>query len=131
MLKSKSMLQFLEPKPGEPICSGPELTLAQGQRIDLAHFHTVVTVTLSRPRAMIFTESTDTSLACAVTINGREYDRQQFVITRDDIGQNSVLCRLPCVTVTGMDEASQYGRCSLNQRSWNSARPGTCPWGED
>jgi hypothetical protein len=130
MLKSKSMLQFLEPKPGEPICSGPELTLAQGQRIDLAHFHTVVTVILSRPRALIFTESTDTSLACAVTINGREYDRQQFVITRDDIGKTLFCAGFPCVTVTGMDE--QANTVMLTQSEIvELCEPGTCPWGED
>jgi hypothetical protein len=130
MLKLKSMLQFLEPKPGEPLCSGPELTLTQGQRIDMAHFHTVVTVVLSRPRAMIFTESTETALACTVTINGREYDKQQFVITRDDIGKTLFCAGFPCVTVTGMDEQAATVMLTHSEIV-DLCQPGTCPWGED
>jgi len=100
------MLQFHAPEPAEPICSGPELTLAHGQRIDLAHFHTVVTVTVNRPRPAIFGESADMALACSVAIYGREYDRQQFAITRDDIGSTLFCAGFPCVTVTGMDDGT-------------------------
>jgi hypothetical protein len=130
MLSSKRMLQFQEPKPGEPLCSGPELTLAQGQRIDLAHFHTVVTVVLGHPRALLFGASPDVALACSVTINGREYDRQQFVINRDHLGKTLFCAGFPCVTVTGMDE--QTGTVMLTHSEIvELCQPGTCPWGED
>ena len=130
MLSNKRMLQFQEPKIGEPLCSGQEFSLAQGQRMDLAHFHTVVTVILSHPRALIFGQSADTALACTVTINGREYDRQQFVITRDDIGKTLFCAGFPCVTVTGMDE--ENGRVMLTHSEIVvPCEPGTCPWGDE
>jgi len=130
MLSSKRMLQFQPPKPGEPLCSGPELMLGQSQRIDLAHFHTVVTVTLSHPRALLFGESKDMALACVATINGREYDRQQFVITRDDLGNTLFCAGFPCVTITGLDEES--GTVMLTHSEIvELCEPGTCPWGDN
>jgi hypothetical protein len=130
MLKHKSILQFQEPKHGEPLCSGPELTLNLGQRIDLAHFHTVVTVTFGQPRGLLSLGSTGVQLACIATINGREYDRQNFAVSRDEIGKTLFCAGFPCVTVTGMDE--ENGTVMLTQSEIvELCEPGTCPWGED
>jgi len=128
MLSSKRMLQFQEPKNGEPLCSGPECTLRQGQRTDMAHFHTVVTVVLSRPRSFL-SETQEIALGCTATINGKEYDRQQFVVTRDDIGKTLFCAGFPCVTVTGMDEAEGSVMLTYSEIV-EPCEPGTCPWGD-
>jgi hypothetical protein len=127
---NKHMLQFDPPKTGEPLCSGRECTLVQDQRIDMAHFHTVVTVVLSHPRAILFGASSDVCLNCSVTINGKEYDRQQFVITRDDIGSTLFCAGFPCITVTGMDEENGTVMVTYSEIV-EPCEPGTCPWGAD
>jgi len=129
MISNKRILQFQAPKPGEPLCSGPELTMAVGQRLDLAHFHTIVTIMLGHPRGLIFGETRQISLACTVTINGREYDRQQFVISRDDIGKTLFCAGFPCITVTGVDQASG-SIIATHSEIVVPCEPGTCPWGD-
>jgi hypothetical protein len=130
MLSNKRMLQFQAPKSGEPLCSGRECTLQQGERIDMAHFHTVVTVTLGHPRALIFGASGEIAIGCSVTINGKEYDRQQFVITRDDIGSTLFCAGFPCITVTGLDEENSTLMVTFSEIV-EPCEPGTCPWGGD
>jgi hypothetical protein len=130
MISNKRILQFQAPKLGEPLCSGPELTMSLNQRLDLAHFHTVVTILYGRQRGKLFGESKDTSINCAVTINGKEYDRQQFVITRDDIGKTLFCAGFPCITVTGVDE--ENGSIIVTHSEIVvPCEPGTCPWGND
>ena len=130
MLSNKRLLQFKEPKQGEPLCSGPELTIAQGGRIDLAHFHAIVTIVLSHPRGLFMGESKDLALACTATINGKEYDRQQFVIKRDDIGKTLFCAGFPCATVTGIDEDNGSVMLTYSEIV-EPCQPGTCPWGDE
>jgi hypothetical protein len=90
----------------------------------------VVTVTVGRPRALPFVESREISLGCAATINGKEYDRQQFVITKDDIGKTLFCAGFPCLTVTGLDQGNSSVMVAHSEIV-ELCEPGTCPWGND
>jgi hypothetical protein len=127
---NKRLLQFRAPKASEPLCSGSELKLEQEQRIDLAHFHTVVTIIATHPRALLFGASADIALACTATINGREYEKQQLIVTRQDIGKTLFCAGFPCVTLISLDEKSGTVRMTLSEIV-EPCEPGTCPWGDD
>jgi len=96
----------------------------------MAHFHTVVTAVLGRARGTFFGESKEMALACAATINGKEYDRQQFVITQDDIGKTLFCAGFPCLTVTGIDETNKSVIVTYSEIV-ELCEPGTCPWGDN
>lgn len=126
----KKILQLQPPKPDEPICSGFELTMARNERLDLAHFHTVVTIKNVRPRGgwlAAIAPSEGTSLDCTVTINGRQYENQQFDVKRDDIGKTLFCAGFPCITITGVDETTGQVTVTMSEIVVQ-CDPDNCPW---
>jgi len=126
----KHLLQFHAPKAGEPLCSGPEVTLTLGQRIDLAHFHTIVTVQLERPRVWMFAASLRPALNCTVTISGKVYESRTFPIVADDLGKTLFCAGFPCLSLTGL-EASDNAVMVVLSEIVDPCEPNTCPWGND
>lgn len=126
----KKILQLQPPKADEPMCSGFELTMARNERLDLAHFHTVVTIKNTRARQWLMPlASSDTlSLDCSVTINGRQYENQQFEVRRDDIGKTLFCAGFPCITITGVDSESGKVTVTMSEIVVQCA-PDSCPWG--
>jgi hypothetical protein len=65
-----------------------------------------------------------------VTINGKEYERQQFVIVRNDIGKTLFCAGFPCLTVTDLDEENGTAMVAFSEIVV-PCESGTCPWGDD
>jgi hypothetical protein len=63
-----------------------------------------------------------------VTIYGREYDREQFAITRDDIGNTLFCAGFPCLTVTGMDDGTVL---VTHSEIVELCEPGSCAWSQE
>lgn len=105
----KKILQLCEPDPGEPLCSGAELTLAKGETLAMAHFHTVVRIKNSRARSWLQSLSTTSGLTldCSVSINGKQYEQQLFSVTPGKIGLTLFCAGFPCITITGVDEENE------------------------
>ncbi|MBK8219601.1 MAG: hypothetical protein IPK73_01135 [Candidatus Obscuribacter sp.] len=125
-MQFRKILQLQEPEPGEPLCSGIELTAFLGQRLDMAHYHTVVTVRNNRARAWFSTSNQDNTLDCAVTINGREYETQQFNIKTEDIGKTLFCAGFPCLTITGLDTETGAVTVTLSEIV-EPCGPESCP----
>ena len=128
MISNKKILQFQEPQRGEPICSGMEMSSGQGQKLDLAHFHTVVSVTTSKPKSWFGGRCKGVALDCKVSINGRQYENQTFEVHFHDIGKTLFCAGFPCLTVTGFDEENEaviftlseiVDRCDPNCPPWS------------
>ena len=92
--------------------------------------HTVVTLILTHPKVMFFGPSKDIALNVTATINGHEYDRQQFVFSREDIGKTLFCAGFPCVTLIGLDQTSGAVTMTLSEIV-EPCEPGNCPWGND
>ncbi|MBX3151843.1 hypothetical protein KF728_16925 [Candidatus Obscuribacterales bacterium] len=121
----RKILQLQLPKPGEPLCSGMEFTTERGQHLYLSHYHTVVTVKNVRPRGWF--GSATLALDCTVTINGRQYETQQFDIGPDDLGKTLFCAGFPCLTITGLDP--DRGEITITQSEIvESCDPDSCPW---
>lgn len=121
----RKILQLQLPKPGEPLCSGMEFTTARGQHLYLSHYHTVVTVKNVRPRSWF--ETKDLALDCTVTINGRQYESQQFSVGPDDLGKTLFCAGFPCLTITGM--APDLGDITVTlSEIVEACDPESCPW---
>lgn len=102
----KKILQLQEPDSGEPICSGSELTIGKANSLAMAHFHTVVTIKNARPRnwlGALGPTAPALALDCAVAINGKQYEQQQFTVSPDEIGKTLFCAGFPCITITGVD----------------------------
>ncbi|MBX9573313.1 MAG: hypothetical protein K2X77_30720 [Candidatus Obscuribacterales bacterium] len=125
---SKKILQFAEPKRGEPICSGMELSTSQGQQLNLAHFHTVVSVKTSKPRNWFGGNCKGVALDCKVMINGRQYENQTFEVHGSDIGKTLFCAGFPCLTVTGFDEENEGVIITLSEIV-DQCDPNCPPWG--
>ena len=72
----------------------------------MAHFHTVVTIKNARPRNWLGSMShpgLNMALDCAVSINGKQYEQQQFTVSPDEIGKTLFCAGFPCITITGVD----------------------------
>jgi hypothetical protein len=134
---SKRLLQLKSPKASEPVCSGDQVRMSVDSRIDLAHFHTVVTIFSDRVKSKAFFFSSgsssgqeDVALTVSATINGREYDKQTFVISRDEIGKTLFCAGFPCVTIISYDKAEGVITMTLSEIV-EPCEPGSCPWGDD
>lgn len=124
---SKKILQFQEPQRGEPICSGMELSTSIGQALDLAHFHTVVSVKTAKPKTWFGSNCKGVALDCTVNINGRQYEHQVFEVHGNDIGKTLFCAGFPCLTVTGFDEDNQGLIVTLSEIV-QQCDPNTPPW---
>jgi len=123
----RKILQLQLPKPGEPLCSGPEFVTTRGHAMYLSHYHTVVTVKNVRPRSWF--GSACLALECSVTINGHNYETQQFTIGEDDLGKTLFCAGFPCLTVTGL--APDLGDITVTiSEIVEMCDPEFCPWGE-
>ena len=134
---NKRLLQLKSPKASEPVCSGVQVRMSLDSRIDLAHFHTVVTIVSDRlkTKGFFFASSSssgleDVAITCSATINGREYDKQQFVVTREDIGKTLFCAGFPCVTIISYDKPEGVITMTLSEIV-EPCEPGNCPWGDD
>ncbi len=99
---SRKILQLQLPDAGEPLCSGTEFIMARGQNLYLSHFRTIVTVRNVRPR--LWFGNAALALECTVTINGTEYETQQFLLGHDELGKTLFCAGFPCLTITGLGE---------------------------
>ncbi len=122
----RKILQLLLPEPGEPFCSGQEFVATRGQHLYLSHFRTVVTVKNVKPRGL-FASPSSVALECTVTINGRDYESQQFCLCQDDIGKTLFCAGFPCLSITGLQE--DIGEVTMTiSEIVEPCDPDSCPW---
>lgn len=122
----RKILQLHWPKPGEPLCSGAEFVTSRGEHLYLSHFHTVVTVKNVRPRSW-FGSNAALALECTVTINGHNYETQQFALTDDDLGKTLFCAGFPCLTITGLSPDRGEVTVTISEIV-EPCDPESCPW---
>lgn len=124
---SKKILQLLPPGRGEPLCSGVEVTAQNGERLDLSHFRTVVTVKNGRAKGWFGAPSGGMALDCKVSIHGEEFETQQISIGPEDIGKTLFCAGTPILSITGLNPDDGEVVMTLSEVVEPCA-PGTCRW---
>jgi hypothetical protein len=95
-----NILELDNPRGEEPLCSGREMLLRQGEILGLKHFRAHLTVENLGP----IRANGPFKIACRFYIKGKFKEWQPYLISEQDISTKTLFCAgFPYFSITGLD----------------------------
>ena len=115
-MQNRKILQLRAPESGEPLCSGPEISVPLGQQIQIRYFHAVLSVKNGRANTWYsLMKDKARGLEVSVRTFGQNLESHQVAIDPSDIGKTLFCVGYPCLSITGLDTESGTVTVTLSE----------------